>query len=103
MRPLSIKRNAGAEKHGFVKVVGDKDGGLTELTDESGEFFLKIGAGDGIEGAEWLVEQNDRRISRERTRDTDTLTLAAGKLVRKSVGESAWIETDEPEHFAGPL
>ncbi len=42
------KGDAGAEKHGFVKVVRDEDGSFAQFTDESGEFLLKIRACDGI-------------------------------------------------------
>src|SRR5258708_11851218 len=73
------------------------------MANEAGEFFLEIGTGDGVEGAEWFVEQHDRRASGQCSGNTDTLPLAARKLMRKSVGKSHGFEADEIEHFKRPI
>lgn len=79
--------NAMAEKKGFADVVGDEDDGFVEAAGEGAEFALKFGAGDGIEGAEGLVHQENRRIGSKSTGDTDTLALTAGELARATGGK----------------
>jgi len=86
-----------------VEVMGDEDGGFAEVADEAGEFLLKICAGDRVERAEWFIEQNDRWVSCESTRHTYALTLASGKLVRKTVRKSCWVETDQIKHFISSI
>ena len=91
--------DAGSEEKGFAKIVGDKDDGFSKATGEGAEFALKLGAGDGIEGAEGLVHQEDGRIGGEGARDADALTLAAGKFARAAMREFTWVEADKLEHF----
>jgi hypothetical protein len=56
--------------------VGDEHGRELELGEEIGELVANLLAGDGIEGAERLVEEKDARLTRERARQSDALTLA---------------------------
>ena len=69
----------------------------------------------GVERGGRLVEQNDRRLHRDRTRDRDALLLAAGQLVRPLVdvlaeedlvqvlgGACARFARAEPAHLAQP-
>ena len=64
------------------------------------ERVLQLGARDRVERAERLVEQNHRRLGRERARDRHALPLAAGQLARPPVAEFGRIEADERQRVA---
>ena len=88
-----------AEKKGFADVVGDEDDGFVEAAGEGPEFALKFGAGDGIEGAEGFVHQENGRIGGESAGDADTLALAAGEFARTAGGKFGRIEADHAEQL----
>ncbi len=50
------------EQHRFVKVMGDKDGGLAKFAYEAGEFSLQIRSRYRIEGTERFIEEQKLRI-----------------------------------------
>jgi hypothetical protein len=81
--------DAGSEEKSLAKIVGDEDDGFAKAAGEGAEFALKLGAGDGIEGAEGLIHQQDGGISGKGAGDPDTLALAAGKFARAAVCELA--------------
>ena len=81
------------EKKGFTDVVGDEDDGFVEAAGEGPEFALKFGAGDGIEGAEGLIHQENGRIGGKGAGNADTLALAAGEFARTAGGKFEGIET----------
>src|SRR5579864_9152740 len=70
------------EKQSFAQVVSYEDDGLAQAAGQGAEFALQLGAGDGIEGAEGFVHQENGRVSGEGARDADALALAPGELVR---------------------
>ena len=82
MRPDLEKNDAGGEAAGFAQIVGDEDDRLAEPARDVAEFALHFGARDGVESAEGLVHQQNRRISGECTGHADALALAAGELIR---------------------
>jgi hypothetical protein len=88
-----------AEKKGFADVVGDEDDRFVEPAGEGPEFALKFSAGDGIEGAEGLVHQENRGIGGKCAGDADTLALAAGEFARTAGGKLGWIEADNTEQL----
>jgi hypothetical protein len=73
--------------------VRDEDDGFFEAASEGAEFALKLGASDGIEGAERLVHEKDGRVGSEGAGDADALALAAGKFARTARGKFGGIET----------
>src|SRR6266404_152913 len=89
------KDDARGEKQRFAKIVSDEDDGFAEAAGEGAEFALKLGAGDGIEGAEGLVHEEDGRVGGEGAGDTDALALAARELVRAAVTVFGRLETDK--------
>ena len=91
--------NARGEEQSFAQIVSDEDDGLAEAAGEGAEFALELGARDGIERAEGLVHQKDRRIGGEGAGDADALTLAAGKFAGAAMGEFAGFQADKLEHF----
>src|SRR5882762_1640021 len=93
------QHDTGSEKQRFAEIVGDKDDGLPKTAGQGAEFALELGAGDGIERAEGLVHKENGRIGGERSGDSDTLTLAAGKLARAAMREFARSEADKLKHF----
>jgi hypothetical protein len=65
------------------------------------EGFLKIGAGDRIERAKGLVEENHARSGGDTPRESHTLALTARELVRKAIAELRRCQTDEIEGLFG--
>jgi hypothetical protein len=84
------QNDARGEPAGFAQIVSDEDDRFAKATRDVREFALHLGACDGIEGAEGLVHEQDRRVGGEGARDTDTLTLASRELVGATVGELGW-------------
>lgn len=82
---------------GFVDVVRDEYDGLVLLAADGGYLILELHAGQGVEGGEWLVHEQDLGVDRESAGDGDTLLHAAGQLGRMPVSEIA--ESDEFEVF----
>jgi hypothetical protein len=79
-------RDAVAEQHRLVDVVGDEHDGLAEIALEPLELLLERAAADRVDGAERLVHQQHGRVGRQRPRHADALLLAAGELARVAVG-----------------
>src|SRR5712691_6754148 len=77
----------------------NKNDCFAQTVRESTEFALELGAGDGIERAEGLVHEQNRRVGGEGAGDADALTLAAGEFAGAAAGEFARIEADKVEHF----
>ena len=79
--PLAQHRYAVAEHHRLVDVVSDEDHRLVQVGLEAQELLLQPFAGDRVHGAEWLVHQEHRWVSRKRTGHSHPLGLAARQLV----------------------
>jgi len=93
------KGDARGEEKRFANIVRDEDNGFAEAACQRAEFALKLGAGDGIERAEWLVHEEDGRVGGEGARDFDALALDTGELAGTAFGNLLRIEADELEHF----
>jgi len=93
------KGDARGEEQRFANVVRDEDNGFAEAARERAEFPLELGAGHGIERAEWLVHEKNGRVGGEGACDADPLALATGELAGTALGKLLWIEADELEHF----
>src|ERR1051326_963456 len=70
-------RDAIRDLERFFLVVGDKDAGQADLVVQSSEPLSQLLADTGIEGAEWLIEQQDSWLCGQRTRERDALPLTA--------------------------
>ena len=81
------------EQDRFIDVVGDEDDGLLFLRPDRLDLGLQLGAGEGVERRQRLVEQQHFGIQRERARDGDALAHAAGELGRLAVGR-----VRQPDH-----
>ncbi len=79
--------DAVTETHGLVDVVRDEDDGLLDLRLQAQHLVLEVLPHHGIDRAEGLVHQQDRRIGGERASDPDTLLLTARQLCRVPRGE----------------
>src|SRR5262249_58934007 len=55
--------------------------------------------GQGIERAERLVHEQNRRVDGQRARKSDALALPAGQFTRVTVGVSLRVEADQIEQF----
>jgi hypothetical protein len=92
-------RDVIAHLDGLVDVVRHEHDGLAQRLLQAKEFVLQLGAGDGIDGAERLVHQHDRRIGRECARHADALALPTGELGRVPLRVLARREADQREQF----
>ena len=98
--PLLQDDDLVAEQERLVDVVGDEHDRLAELALQSEQLLLQLGADDRVDGAEWLVHQQDVRVDRESAGDADALLLAARELARVAIGEGP-VEPDGVEQFEG--
>ena len=85
----------------LLLVVGDEQGRGADLDLDAADLVAQLHAHLGVEGRQRLVEEQHRRLDRERPGQRDALLLAAGELVGVAVGVLA--EPDEVEHVAGAL
>jgi hypothetical protein len=72
--------NAVGKQHSLVHVVGDHNHGVAELGVDLHHRVLQVCAGESVERAERLVEQENLRLRRERAGDAEA--LLAGEFPR---------------------
>ena len=89
------------QRQRFGHVVRDDDDRLADRRLDAPELAVQLAARDGIERAERLVHQQNRRIGRERARHADALALAARQLLRPPRGEVIGAEADERQQLLG--
>ncbi len=94
-------RDAVAQLHRLVDVVGDEDDRLAQPPLEREQLVLQPVARDRVDGAERLVHEQQRRVRGERARDAHALALAAAELRRIAVGHVR-IEADERQELLHP-
>ena len=57
--PLRQDDDAVAHVNGFIDVVSNEEHGSAPVLPKAQDFILHTHAGEGVEGAEWLVEQKN--------------------------------------------
>src|SRR5215203_4383093 len=72
---------------GFFLIVRNVDEGDTDLLLQGLQLDLERFPELGVVGAEWLVQQEHRRVEYKSPRECHALLLAAGELVRFAVAE----------------
>ena len=75
------------ERGGVLVVVGDEQRGEAEPAEQLAQLASHLRLRVRVECGERLVEQQHRRVSRERAGEGDALLLAAGELARIRAGE----------------
>ncbi len=88
-----------AQQQRLTHIVSHKDDRLAQLLLELLELDLDLGPGDGIECAEGFVHQQDGRLGRQRSRQSNALPLSSGELVGISAGELANRQSYQRQHF----
>ena len=78
---LPHQHDAVAEEDGLLDIVRDEDHRLAQAPMQGGELALQPLAADGVEGAEGLVHEQDRRVGGQRPGHADALSFAARQLV----------------------
>ena len=63
---------------------------------------MQLQTGEGVEGAEGLVEEDDGRIGGEGAGEGDALSLAAGELGGVARAVDGGVEPDQLQHLARP-
>ena len=72
------RNNPIRHEQGFIDIVGDQDDRLAGLDGQARDLVLQFGAGQRIEGAERLIEQQDVGAGGQGARYADALAHAAG-------------------------
>ena len=73
---------------------------LPESLLETAEFPLQLEAGDGVQRAEGLIEEQQGRVDGEGARHADPLALAARQFVRKPRRKCVRVEAHQHEQLA---
>ncbi|MNO59880.1 hypothetical protein D3C76_504770 [compost metagenome] len=94
-------RDAVGHQHGLVLVVGDHQGGDTQLALQLAQLGAQVLANPRIQRRHRLIQQQQRRCRRQGTRQGHTLLLAARKLA--GVLFFATGQANQLEHFNHPL
>src|SRR6185436_10958494 len=87
----------------LVDVMRDDHHGLPQALLQIVKLVLESPAGQRVERGEGLVHQQDRRIGRERARQTDALSLTAAQLHGIAAFELIEGEADQLEELATAL
>jgi hypothetical protein len=66
----------------FAHVMGHEHGRETLILPEALDQALHLDARQRVEGAEWLIEKQQLGVAGQGTRQSDALTLTAGKNAR---------------------
>jgi len=80
----------------------DQDHSLVQLLLQRSELTLKSSPCDRIKCAKRLVHEKERRISGQRARHADPLTLPARKLARKTAAKVSRLEADKAKQLFNP-
>ena len=92
--------DAVGQQDGFFNVVGDDEDGLGGhglVGPQLQQFRTEVFGGQYVEGAEWLVHEQDFRFDDQGAGKADALLHAAGKLLR--IGGFEAVEADSVEHL----
>ena len=76
--PAGKQRDARAEPQRLPYIVGHEDGCFPKLAAERQKLVLELAARDRVEGAEGLIEQQNRGIGGQGPGYTDALPLPSG-------------------------
>ncbi len=93
--------DAVGEQHRFLDGVGDEDRGRAERGVDVLQLDRQFLAGEGVEGGERLVHQQDARLRQQRPAQGDALLHAAGQLVGQALVEAG--QPDRGEEMVGAL
>src|SRR6185369_686890 len=85
--PLRQDDDAIAHVNGFVDVVSNEEHGSAPVLPKAQDFILHTHAGEGVEGAEWLVEEKNFGMINQGASQSYTLRHSTRKVMRISVGE----------------
>src|SRR5689334_3101396 len=97
-RPRREHRNASGEEDRLADLMGDEQGGGPGAGEDLHQLELHELARLGVEGREGLVEEEKRRLDRERPGNVDPLAHAAGELMRIML-----FETRQADQLDQPL
>ena len=94
------KDDARSEQQRFAEIVSDKDNSFAEPARQGAEFALEFRTRDGIESAEGLVHQENRRIGSESAGNPNALALAAGEFAGAAIGKFGWVQSNQAHQLA---
>src|SRR5919202_2122049 len=103
MATLLHDRDARTHLDRLVDVMGHEQHRRAKRAMQTQKLVLQTLAHDGIDGAERLVHEHDRRPGSHGPRDPDTLAPTARKLRRVAVAHPPWIEPNQLEQLFGAL
>ena len=80
--------DAVSERGGILEVVRDEDRRQPEIVEQSAQLRADLGARVRVERRQRLVQQQQRRVSRQRAGERDPLALSPGQLVYRACASS---------------
>jgi hypothetical protein len=83
----SHDNDAVAHVDGFIDVMSNKQHGSAMGAPETQYFILHTHPGEGIERAEWFVEQEHFGMINHGSRECDALRHASREMMRESIGK----------------
>ena len=90
-----------AHLDGLVDVMGHEEDRLGEALLQSQELVLETFADDGVDRAEGLVHEHDRRVRGQGASHAHALPLAARELARIALAVSSGLEAHERQELVG--
>jgi len=100
---LAHDGDAVGQECGLVDIVGDEDDRLPQAAMEFAELELQPRAGDGVQGAKWLIHEQRPGGGSNGAGNADALLLSAGKLGRIAGSVLVGRQTDEVKQFVDAL
>jgi hypothetical protein len=91
------------QAEGLVEVVGHQQGGLSEALFQVQELAVELQTGQGVQGSERLVQEDEGGIGGEGAGEGHALALAPGELAGIAIGVGVRTEADQLQHLARPL
>jgi hypothetical protein len=103
LKEASISHDSDAigETEGLGQVMGHEDSGFAQRLFDLQELTVKLQAGQGVQGSEGLIQEDDGRIGGQGTGEGDALALASGKLGGMAAGLDIG-KSDELQHLPRP-
>ena len=83
------------QRGGVLEIVGDEDRRLGELAQQLVQLDPDRGLRVGVEGRQWLIEQEDTGLERQCARERDALALSAGEVTDASLRQVRDLEALE--------
>ena len=87
----------------FIEIMGDEKDRCPHAVQQFPKHILHFGPGERIKRAKRLVHEKNFRLCSKSARQSDTLPLPSGQLMRIAMRERGGIKPDELKQFTRPI